>query len=165
MGFVILSIVLWTWKNGISPMPTTSKAKKVLLENLPELFEGDIYELGSGWGTLAFALAKKYPNCRIIGYENSLIPFLFSNIRLYFSDKKNLILKRQDFFIVGLEKATMIVCYLYPGAMGRLRKKFEAELRKGTWVVSHTFSIPQWKAYKQIDIQDMYCSKIYIYHK
>lgn len=160
-----LSIILWTWKNGISPMPTTVKAKKILLSNLPEKIEGTIYELGSGWGTLAFALADKYPHCKIIGYENSHVPFLFSKIKQYFSKKDNLVFKRKDFFIVGLENSTMIVCYLYPKAMQRLKAKFETELREGTWVISHTFSIPNWKAYRCIDIHDIYHSKIYIYRR
>lgn len=161
----MISIVIWTWKNGISPMPTSLKAKKAILEHLPPHLEGTIYELGSGWGTLAFALAKKYPRCTIIGYETSLIPYLFTVVKLFFLKKNNLILKRQDFFIVGFHSATMIVCYLYPGAMQQLKGKFEAELKKGTWVISNTFSIPNWKYEKSIEVQDIYKSKIYFYRR
>lgn len=162
--FLILFLIVgWSLKNGIGPMPTAPKTKRVLLDNLPNEWHGTIFELGSGWGTLAFPLAKKYPNNTIVAYENSPIPFLISKVRLLFSRHKNLHLKRQDFFYVNFADATMIVCYLYPGAMRQLKGKFEHELRKGTWVISNTFSVPGWQADKILEVHDMYHSKVYMY--
>lgn len=162
--FMLILIVGWSLKNGIGPMPTSPKTKRVLFENLPADWRGTIYELGSGWGTLAFPLAKKYPSCTVVAYENSPIPYLFSKIRHIFWGYKNLFLKRQDFFKADLKNATMIVCYLYPGAMQKLKKKFENELMKGTLIVSNTFSVPGWHADKVVVVQDMYHSKIYLYY-
>ena len=162
--FLILSLIVgWSLKNGISPMPTTPQAKRVLLGNLPQHWSGTILELGSGWGTLAFPLARKYPNCTILAYENSPIPYFISKIRLLFSRDKNLKFKRQDFFEANFEDGTMIVCYLYPRAMQKLKEKFERELTKGTLITSNTFSIPGWKVHKAFEIHDMYHSKIYVY--
>lgn len=161
---ILLSlIVVWTWKNGISPMPTPLKIKHRLLEQLPPLQKGFVYELGAGWGTLAVALAKKYPHCQIIAYENSPIPYCFLKLRLWWSSINNVETHPQDFFGASLHQADLVVCYLYPKAMLRLKSKFELELKDQTWVVSHTFAIPGWTAVRIIPTPDIYQSKIYFY--
>src|SRR5262249_29429388 len=86
----LLVIVYWAAKNGIGPSPTNAKQKRAIFAALPPRVEGDVYELGSGWGGLAFALARQYPNCRIIGVENSPIPFLISRVRLAWKRQPNL---------------------------------------------------------------------------
>lgn len=161
---ILILIVAWSIINGIGPMPSSPKAKRVLLDNLPTDLKGTIYELGSGWGTLAFPLAEKYPHAKVVAYENSPIPFFISKIRHLFSRHKNLQITYQNFFNRGLGNASMVICYLYPDAMQRLKIKFENELKKGTLVASNSFFIPGWKAYKICDIHDIYHSKIYIYH-
>lgn len=155
-----LSIILWTFRNGISPMPTSLKVKKALLENLPESVEGKVYELGAGFGTLLFPLGERYEN--IVGFETSPIPFYFMKARSLFI-KKHVELKKSDFYQQDLSDAGLIVCYLYPGAMSKLKNKFEFELKKGCFVVSNTFAIPGWKPKKVIQIKDIYRTKVYLY--
>ena len=161
--WVLLSIVLWSIRNGISPMPTSPLAKKRLFEALPLKLEGTVYEMGSGWGTLAFPLAKKYRNCRVVGIESSPIPFHFSRFRHLFFHARNLEFIHEDFMKTSIKDASLIVCYLYPGVMQKLKVKFEKELKPGTWVISNTFAIPGWDPYKAYDIGDLYGTKIYIY--
>lgn len=161
--FILFSIVSWTWKNGISPMPTSPKVKKTLIKNLPIDWKGSITELGSGWGTLAFVLAKKYPNCSIRAFENSPIPYILSKCRSFLEPHKNLHILRQNFFDQPLHESSMIVCYLYPGAMIKLKEKFENELKNGTLVISHTFAVPGWSPSKIFEVSDTYHSKIYFY--
>lgn len=159
----LVLIVFWTWYNGISPMPTSKKAKISLFKNLPVCREGTIFELGSGWGTLVFPLAKKYPTCKVIGLENSPLPYLFSKSRQRLNPLPNLELRFTNFFSLPLNEASLIVCYLYPGAMKKLKIKFEKELTKGTYVISHTFSIPGWQPLNVYEIHDLYHNKIYLY--
>ena len=78
-------------------MPTASKVKKELFQALPEHLEGTILELGSGWGTLAFALGKRYPNCQVIGYEISTIPYLLSLLLQRITKQKNVTFKKKNF--------------------------------------------------------------------
>lgn len=160
---IIFSVVYWSIRNGISPMPTSPKARRKLLDVLHLELDGVIYELGSGWGTLAFPLARLYPKCQVIGFETSLIPFWFSKVRQCVMRLPNLQLRREDFFQVTLQDASLVVCYLYPGAMRRLGVKFLEELKPGTWVVSNTFSIPGWRAIEVVEVGDLYYSKIYLY--
>jgi hypothetical protein len=160
---IFISIIYWTLKNGISPMPTSPKVKQALLGNLPVIASGTIFELGSGWGTLAFPLANQYPSCKIMAYENSPIPFLFSKIRHFICKKNNLEFENKNFFHADLQDAKMIICFLYPGAMNKLQTKLKQELCSGTWIISHTFALPGWLPEKVIEVQDLYHTKIYLY--
>lgn len=160
--FIIASIVWSTYKNGISPMPTHKIVKKELINALPESIDGTIYELGSGWGTLAFPLAQKFPNLRVVAFENSWFPYLFSRLRLFLKPTSNLNFYCRDFYKEPLDDAGLVVCYLYPGAMQKLKQKFKKEMTKG-WIVSHTFAIPDWKPTKIIGVRDIYHTPIYFY--
>ena len=158
------SIVLYTLENGISPSPTGGKVKKHLLNILADQQSGcQIYELGSGWGTLALPIANLFPASRVIGYENSIVPFLASKLRLAISSTKNLELRRANFFEVDLSNATLVVCYQSPGNMGNLRPKFEAELSDGSYVVSNTFAVSGWKPTETYRVDDMFKTRIYVY--
>lgn len=159
----LLSIVIWTMRTGISPMPTPPKIKKKLLSLLPEHIPGPVFELGSGWGFLSLSLAKKYPNAQVVGYELSPFPFYFSQLVAYFSKQPNLKFERRDFYNVSLNEAGLIVCYLYPEAMHKLKEKFSTELSKEAIIASHTFAIPGWIPYVAFDMDDLYRTKIYLY--
>lgn len=161
IGVILLLVCIWTLKNGITPMPTSAKVKRALFQGLPEHLEGTIVDLGSAWGTLCFALAKRYPNCQIIGYETSPIPYLVSRLLTLFVKQKNLTFKRRDFFKEPLSNVSMAICYLYPTAMEKLKDKLEKEGR--VLVVSHTFRIPGWTPAKTIQVNDLYHTKIYFY--
>ncbi len=161
--FSFLSIIYTTIKNGISPMPTSPKVKKMLLENLPSHSEAPIAELGAGWGTLAFQLAKKYPDATITAFENSFVPYAFMVIRKFVFSQDNLIVSRKDFYKADLSMYHLIVSYLYPGAMTRLEKQFREQLTKETIVVSHTFALPNRKPSKTMIVSDLYRTKIYFY--
>lgn len=156
-------IVWYSLKYGITPMPTSPKVKKQLLNILPQLTNGEIAELGSGWGTLAFALARKFPACKITAFEISPVPYFYSVFISKWMSYPNLELQRRDFFECSLHEKGMVVCYLYPGAMVRLREKFEKELSPEAYVVSHTFAIPGWKPLLTVHALDMYRTPIYLY--
>jgi trans-aconitate methyltransferase len=158
-----ISIIIWSIRNGISPMPTSSKAKKCLMSLLPDQIHGVIYELGSGWGTLTFPLARHYSKAVVIGFETSPVPFFVSWLRRFSEKAPNLCLKREDFFSFPIKDASLIICYLYPQAMQRLKLKFLNELKPGCVIISNTFAIPGWKPEKIIEVQDIYRSKIYVY--
>jgi hypothetical protein len=164
-AFAVLSIVLWSMKNGISPMPTTNKTKEALYSLLPYLDEGIVYELGSGWGSLLISLAKFYPNCSVVGYETSPIPYYVSTFIVWAIRLNNIDLHKKDFFAIPLSEASIVVCYLYPGAMSKLKLKFEKELRPGTLIISNTFAIPGWTPAAIAESKDLYRTKVYLYKK
>lgn len=152
-----LIIAIDTMRLGISPMPSSRKAQKALLSLAGS---GIVYELGSGWGSLAVALSKKN---RVHAFENATIPWLVSLLQKRFHQANNLSIERTDFFTKDLSKADIVICYLYSGAMQKLGPKFEKELKKGTLVISNSFQIPGKKPDQVIEVNDWMRSKIYCY--
>ena len=51
----------------------------------------------------------------------------------------------QDLFQTDFSAATVLALYLYPELNAKLLPKFRAELKPGTRVVSHQFSIGDWR--------------------
>ena len=165
--FFIAVIFVPTLSIGASPVPTTRRMRKALLTLLPEHLPGNsgdvIYELGSGWGGLAFAVAKKYPETTVIGYEVSLLPWLFSCVRLLFLPQDNLDFKLSNFLKHDLSNGVLVVCYLLPKPMEKLRIKLEAELKIGSLIVSNTFAFRGWRPIDDQIADDIYASHVFLY--
>lgn len=164
---VLISILYFTLKNEIPSMPTNSVVikdiKKILTTNFSIKPNTRIYELGSGWGSIVFPLAKKFPLSQITGYENSHIPFFYSFIRKFLTQTPNVTLKNQDFFQAPLDDADIIICYLYSKGMTKLYQKLTAEENSKTTLISIAFAIPGIEADQIIQSTDFYRTKIYVY--
>ena len=160
---VMLSIVIGAVRTGISPMPSSRAAIKQLLAFVPDEGSGPIFELGSGWGTLAIPLARAHPQRLVICYELSTIPWLVSLLRARLSGVANLEIRRGDFFEADLSEAEAVVCYLYPGGMTRLKQKLEQELSGEAMVLSNTFAVPGWKPHQRVKLDDLYRTPVYCY--
>ncbi len=135
-----LSIVWKTITTGISPMPTSPRVRAVVLELLPRPVVGDVFELGAGWGSLAWPVAAALPDSRVIAWEGSPVPFLFCWLRQRLQPRPNLELRYGDFLKADLRSAGLVVTYLWTGGMAALAPKLEAELPDGAHVISHTFA-------------------------
>jgi len=157
---VIAVVFAYTMKTGISPVPTSPRVKRAVLKSVPDDMHGTVYELGSGWGTLAIPLAKRFPDRVVVGYEISPLPWAFSRLWQAIAGVPNLSLRRTDFRNVYIADAGLVVCYLFPSAMEALRLKFEAELRPGTVIVSNFFAIRGWEAESERTAEDLYASKV-----
>ncbi len=160
---ICLLLVVTTVKNGISPMPTSPKVKRYLLSNLPKPLTGPFLDLGSGWGTITRTIAKKYPSCLVIGYENSLVPYLYSRLMQWLVPRPNLRYIYGDFLKANLPAPQLIFCYLCPPLMKQLQQKCIRQLPPGVWIACHTFSLPAMKPHSTITVPDIYKTKIYLY--
>jgi hypothetical protein len=158
-----LSIVVSTLRTGISPMPTLGKVRRQLLPLLEPDFSGTLLELGAGWGTLAFALADRCPGARVVAFELSPLPFAFCWLRQRVAPRANLELRREDFLRASFSGASVVICYLYPGAMARLAPKLLAELAPGARILSHTFALRGWTPQRSLVVEDLYRTPIYLY--
>ena len=161
--FVALSIVVYTAITGISPAPSSRKATRKILDAIPADIEGKIVDLGSGWGTLVFPLARAFPSSEVIGYELSPAPWLFSRLWASLSPRNNLQLHRKNFFNERLTDASVIVCFLHPSAMTRLGPKLEKELRPGTLIITNTFGVPSWTPEQVHHLRGILSKTIYVY--
>jgi len=105
-----------------------------------------VYDLGSGDGRVVAALANN-SQAQIVGYEVSFIPYLWSKIKILFLGlSKRVEIRYADFLSRDLSQASVVFCFLTPMAMKKLEPKFRKELKKGTRVISYSFSIPTWQA-------------------
>lgn len=160
---VIFLMLVYTALTGISPVPTTPQVARTMMALAPSNGHGPIYELGSGWGSLAVAFAKRFPGRQVIAYELSPVPWLASRLWLLLFPRHNLTIYRADFYTQSLADAALVVCYLYPGAMAKLRRKFASELVPGTLIVSNSFQVPEWAPATMRRADDQYASPVFLY--
>jgi hypothetical protein len=60
----VISIVYYGIRLGITPMPSSRKAVRKIVSLIPEGTNGEIVDLGAGWGSLAYPIAKRFPGLR-----------------------------------------------------------------------------------------------------
>lgn len=142
----IASVVYYAIRLGITPMPSSPGAVARLVDLIPDTTGGKIVDLGSGWGSLAYPIANRFPDAQVVGYELSPVPWLYSRLKGVFVRRRNLTLHRRSVFDVDLSDVNVVVLFLHPAAMRKLQPKFDRELRPGTLVLSNTFVVPTWKA-------------------
>lgn len=160
---IVISIVWSTLITGISPMMSSTKACQSMLAEIDAHETGSLIDLGSGWGTLVIAVAKKHPNKQVIGYELSWLPWMVSIIFKYSLRLDNLTLYRKDFNHADLSTASTLVCYLFPGGMVTLKEKLTDEVFNNVTIVSNTFALPLCEPTHVIRLSDFYQTPIYVY--
>jgi hypothetical protein len=158
-------IVIYTLSYGISPAPSSHKAQIAILKQIPRETTGVIYDLGSGWGNLAIALARHCPQAQVKGYEISPIPYFVSVVFRKILNIRNVQFARKDFTKLSLNDAALVTCYLYPGIMHHLGIQLAEQLPRGSVVITHTFSLPLWTPEYIVNVNDIYNTKVYVYKK
>jgi hypothetical protein len=163
IGLLSAASIVWTTlRSGISPMPSSGKATRAMLDLIPESTGQCMVELGSGWGGLARALARRRPEADIVAYELSFLPWLWSVGLARLAGHQRVAFVRKDFFEVELGEADLVFCYLFPGAMERLSERLK-ELKVGSVVISNTFRLPGWEPDEVIELDDLYRTPVYRY--
>ena len=165
--FTLISIVWSTLVSGISPMPSSQKARRAMLQLVSETGieagKGPIFELGSGWGNLLIPLAKKYPQRKVIGYELSIVPWLTTLLLKNLLGLKNLEVYRKNFLHADLSSTSIILCYLYPKGMQDLGSKIKSQRGQLKYLISNNFALPSHQPIKTIQLDDLYQSPVYLY--
>ncbi|MBP1157029.1 MULTISPECIES: class I SAM-dependent methyltransferase [unclassified Paenibacillus] len=170
----VVSVVYVSWKNGISPMPSSAPVRRTVADEINLLKCHDtIVEAGSGWGTLALHLLRRCSVKQLIGIENSFIPLWISRAaaRLAFrfmpksfaASQASITFIRGDIYTYPYETADVVVCYLYPGAMKRLSTIFGERLVPGARVISVCFALPGYRPERVVTCGDLYRTKVYVY--
>lgn len=159
----LLSIIRYTIQTGISPMPSSIKAKKAIIDELKHTGTGPVTDTGSGWGTLVTAIALNFPERKVAGYELSPLPWLYSVIRKKIYRLDNLTLYRKNFQKTSFSDTGVIVCYLFPGGMAKLQEKIERENPPVHTVISSTFAFPSVRPEKVLKLNDIYKTPVYVY--
>jgi len=158
-----ISIVWSTFRVGISPMPSSKKARDAIIAMMADTGAGPIYDLGSGWGGLVILLAKKYPDRKIVGYEVSFVPWLVSIFFKKIFRLDNLEIYQQNFLLADLSDASVLVFYLHTNGMREIAQKLTAERRSGGFLISNNFALPSCQPETSMQVNDFYKSPIYRY--
>lgn len=128
--------------------PFVPSPKKVCKEmvSLAGLKGGElVYDLGAGDGRLLFE-ALKVEDVNAVGVEinDDRAKYIVKKANeLGFSKRIRVI--KEDFMNISLRKADVLLLYLSPKDLSKLKPKFELELRKGCRIISHDYKIPGWK--------------------
>ena len=149
-----------------SPLPVVQRMLK-----LADLKAGEVlFDLGAGDGRTVMLAAKSF-GARAVGVElrEDLAKKALNTIyKSGLSDRVTIV--NDDMFSVNLTSADVVFLYLTTSANEKIRPKLEADLRKGSRVVSHDYEIVGWKPLKV----ENYCENpklgypshtIYLYEK
>ena len=143
--------------------PFISTNKKIIEKILLEIKLNDnnkVIELGCGKAGFLRALAKKFPNTKLIGIEYSFLPWIIAKIQSNFGRYHNIKIIRENIFKTDISEANLIYCYLNIKMMRDLENKFKKECKKGTQIISYLFKLPNLKPSKIIENNH---NKIYFY--
>jgi|SRR3989344_7903009 len=138
-----------------SKPPTVERMLKLL-----NLKKGQIlYDLGSGDGKILITAAKQ--GAQGIGIEINPYAVLLSWVLAILAGVvKSVHFEWGNYWQHSLSAADAVVVYAMPQFMPRLAVKLQKELKKGTRIVSNTFTIPQLKLVKQ---ERVGFDKVYLY--
>ena len=153
--FGLLSILYSTIRTGISPMPSSVNSRLEMMKLVPTDPKFCI-DLGSGWGGLLLQLSKRFPKTKIIGYEISILPYLYSK---WVCRNKNIDIFRKSYLSVSHPEDTVFFCYLCPSSM----KKLAQQPPEYGWLISHTFALPSHTPVRSCVCDDVYRTRIYVY--
>ena len=149
-----------------SPLPVV----KQMLE-LGELKAGQLhYDLGSGDGRLVIAAAKDF-GARSVGFEIDQKLVNASRQQIADLDLGSLAsIESRDLFEADFSLPDLITVYLLPKALERLRPLLEKQMKPGSVVISHDFTVAGWEPDQVVTIDeeleiDGLLHSIYIYRR
>jgi len=160
LGLIIL-VVYGSLKTGISPTITRPSHAKILAKIIVKLPQNRVYDVGSGWGVLAFFIASKNPQKEVIGIEYSWVPYLFSKLLEKFNKHKNLSFIHGDFRDFSWKEDEIVLAYLYPKGMEDLANTLQ--FSKPAMIFSFGFVLPKFKPQASQILKSWWPMPLYMY--
>lgn len=121
-----------------------------------------VYDLGSGNGNNLIFMAETF-DTQGVGIEKSSFLYCFSRFRIWRKKlQKKVTIHRGNFFHYDLSGADYVLCYLFPAVMQKLAGKFQRELKPGAVIISFSFPIHSFQAFK-VDKPTGRDKAVYIY--
>lgn len=107
-----------------------------------------VYELGSGDGRI-LREAYKYKPKRIVGLELSWLLILYSRLLNHWH-RQTITYVRKDFFTQDYTDASVVFCFLLPGAIERIEQQIRPKLTPWTRIVCNIFLFPHLTPTKKV---------------
>ena len=119
---------------------------------LANVGKGDIlYDLGSGDGRIAIAVAKKF-GIKAVGIDIDPERIREATENANKAGVSSLVeFRQEDLFKADFREATVVTLYLLPDLNVKLRPRLWEELKPGTRIVSHQFDMGTWKPEKRLE--------------
>jgi tRNA A58 N-methylase Trm61 len=133
-------------------VPTPNDVVSAMLRLAGVSKKDTVYDLGCGDGRIVITAAQKY-GARGVGIDidPDRVKEATENTRkAAVSDRVKIV--RGDLFEADISPATVVTLYLLTDLNLKLRPKLMKELKPGTRVVSHAFSMGDWKPEKTEDV-------------
>lgn len=148
---------IWT---GVPHYPTSRPMYDAVATALPSGKSFSFADLGSGYGSMLFFLAGKFPDAQFSGYEISLLPFALSWLRslLY----RNVKVRFRSFWEISLRDHQVVYAFLAPAPMPKLWAKVTAEMLPSSTFMTNSFPVPA-KADQQIPVNDSRRCVLYLH--
>jgi SAM-dependent methyltransferase len=146
--FAFAGVVAYFWMSsflfGAGYQGAPRRSVEAMLR-LADVRSGDqVVELGAGVGAVTFAAARER-SAQVLAVEIEPLRYLLLRARRALGPSGERVeIERRNMYGVDLSNATVVTAFLWPGAMARLRPKFERELAPGTRVVSRCHAVPGW---------------------
>jgi len=113
-----------------------------------------VYDLGSGDGRIPITAAQKY-GARGVGVDIDPARIAESNANAKAAGVEKLVsFRQQDVITVDVSEATVVTLYLLSSSNLKLRPILTRQLRPGARVVSHSFTMGDWKPDKVDEFRD-----------
>jgi precorrin-6B methylase 2 len=140
-------------------VPTPPTVVKRMLE-LAQVGKNDfVIDLGSGDGRIAIAAAKDFGARASLGVDLDPQRITEANenaAKAGVTDRVTF--RQQNLFETAIKDANVITMYLLTSINHQLRPRLLEELRPGTRIVSHAFSMGEWQAdvHERVDNRDVF---------
>ncbi len=132
-------------------MPTPDELVTAMLDMAKVSPSDYVIDLGSGDGRIVIAAAKRGARALGVEYNPDMVEFAKKNAQKEgVSGNANFV--QADIFETDFNQATVITMYLLPDLNLRLRPKI-LDMKPGTRVVSHAFSMGDWEADQTADVE------------
>ncbi len=128
------------------PWVPTEKARARRALEMAKLQPGEtLYDLGAGDGRILLLAAEEF-GAKAIGIEASLLQYLFTAARCFFSGSRpNIRVRFENFYRSDLGDADVVFAYLTPEHTVRFQDELASKLKPGARVVAIAFDFPDWK--------------------
>ena len=146
-------------------VPTTEAAVQAMLK-LAEVTKSDIvYDLGCGDGRIVIAAATAV-GARGVGIDINPERIKEAKENARKAGIEGLVrFEEKDLFEADIHEASVVTLFLLNSVNLKLRPKLLKELKPGTRIVSNTFDMGDWKALKEIKLEDGNDQDTYLSHK
>ena len=138
-------------------VPTPRPVVEAMLDLAALRPDDYLIDLGSGDGRLPIAAARRGARALGVDIDPLRVDEGITAARLAGVETRAMF-RRQDLFATPLREASVVTMYLLPDINLRLRPRLLTELRPGTRIVSHAFTIGDWRpdAHRVVNAANIY---------